>query len=221
MATRSDIRDYVRQQTLVETDDFADDKINVLINQGLQRLSTRFEWPWLAASTTLSVVAGTDEYTLPTDLTRTLSIVRQDKQQRLVEVAPNVIQQFQGGSTPSGTPTMYFVHGRIMFLDKIPTEDATYDWYYFKSPTLLTNDTDEPEFASEFHLVLGDWAISRVWRREEDFTKAQDAEQDFTKGIEEMARFYLDVSRDGPVVFGGARPIRSRFPNMPWLDGVT
>lgn len=222
MATRSDIRDYVRQQTLVEQDDFADAKIDVLINQGLHRLSARFEWPWLATSTTLSVVAGTTEYTMPTNLTRTLSIVRQDKQQRLIEVAANVIQATYGASLPSGTPQMYFLHGRTMYLDRVPTENITYDWLYFRTPSTLDNDTDVPEFAEEFHYVLADWAISRVWRREEDFTKAEDAEQDFSNGIEEMARFYLNVSRDGPVVFGGGAGRHTpQYPNMPWLDGVS
>lgn len=220
MATRAAIRDYVRQQTLVEEDDWADSKVNAVINQGLYVLSTRFEWPWLAATDTLSVIAGTSSYTMPADLARSRAITRSDKAQRLVEVSPHQILGVYGGDLPTGDPTAYYVHGRTLYLDKIPSTSASYSWLYYKQPSTLDNDVDEPTFAAEFHLVLADYAIAKVWEREEDFTKADDAMKDFDQGVESMAIYYLDVSPDRPVVFGGRNATLSRYPNMPWLDGV-
>lgn len=222
MPNRSAIRDYVRQQTLIESDDWGDDKIDAVINQGLRRLSTRFDWPWLAASTTLSVTTGTTSYTLPTDLRKTASLTRTDKRQRLVEVSPWEILGKWGGDLPTGTPTSYFVHGRTMHLDRVPSEDITYTWLYYTTPTMLDNDTDEPEFASEFHLMLADFAIAKAWQREEDFEKAQDAMDSFNSAIEEMAAFYLDLGKDRPIVLGERRDLimRQAPNNMPWLDGV-
>lgn len=219
MPNRAAIRDYVRQQTLVETDDWGDDKINAVINQGLRRLSARFDWPWLAASGTLTTVAGTGSYALPTDLRKSLAITRIDKAQRLVEVSPWEILGRWGGDLATGTPESYYVHGRTLYLDKLPSEAATYTWLYFTSPTALDNDVDEPEFTDEFHLVLADYAVAKVWEREEDFTKAADSMKQFDRGVEEMAVFYLDVSRDRPVVFGEARTMRigSSGSNMPWF----
>lgn len=222
MPDRSDIRDYVREQTLVETDDFADTKIDAIINQGLRVLSTRFDWPWLAETGTLSVVASTTAYTMPTDLSRSLAITHPTKANRLVEVSPWEILGKYGGDLPSGTPTSYFVHGRTMNLDRIPYEDVDYTWLYFKNATVLSNDTDEPEFAAEFHLILADYAVAKVWEREEDFTKADEAMKDYQEGVENMARFYLDVSHDRPIVFGESRDIgmRRHATNMPFLDGA-
>lgn len=223
MPNRAAIRDYVRQQTLIEEDDWGDDKIDAVINQGLRRLSTRFDWPWLAATSTLSVVAGTTSYALPTDLRKTEAITRQDRTGRLVEVSPWEISGKYGGDLPSGTPTSYFVHGRTLYLDRVPTEAITYDWLYYTSPTALSNDTDSPEFHEEFHLILADYAIAKAWEREEDFTKAGDAMQAFTDQVEEMAAFYLDLAKDRPVVVGEGRTLlQRRHPNnMPWLDGVS
>lgn len=222
MPDRAAIRDYVRQQTLIEQDDWADAKLDSVINQGLRMLSVKFDWPWLAASTTLSVVAGTSSYTMPTDLRKTLAITRQDKPQRLVEVSPYEVLGVVGGDLPSGTPAAYFVHGRDLYLDKVPTESATYDWLYYTSPTLLDDDTDEPEFVEEFHLVLADYAVAKAWEREEDFAKAAEARKDFDQGVEAMAVFYLDVARDRPVVWGVSRDMvyRGAANNLPWLDGV-
>lgn len=221
MPDRAAIRDYVRQQTLIESDDWGDDKINAVINQGLRRLSARFDWPWLAATTTLSVVAGTQEYTLPTDLRKALALTRTDKPQVLREVSPWEVLGKHGGDIPSGTPTAFYVHGRSLFLDKVPTESATYSWLYFTAPTTLDNDTDEPAFHEEFHLILADYAVAKAWEREEDFTKADDAMADFDRAVDEMASFYLDVSRDRPIIIGLERGmVGRRHTNMPWLDGV-
>lgn len=222
MPNRAAIRDYVRQQTLIESDDWADGKIDAVINQGLRRLSTRFDWPWLAATTTLVTVAGTTSYDLPTGLRKTAAITRQDKPQRLVEVSLWEILGKWGGDLPTGTPTSYYRHGSKMYLDRSPSEAATYDWLYFAAPTMLSNDTDEPQFVEEFHLMLADYAIAKAWEREEDFTKASDAMAEFTKQIEEMAAFYLDLAKDHPVIFGESRTtsIRTAPYNMPFLDGV-
>lgn len=222
MPNRSAIRDYVRQQTLIEEDDWGDDKINAVINQGLRRLSTRFDWPWLAATTTLSVTSGTASYSLPTDLRKTKALIRTDKRQRLVEVSPWEIVGKWGGDLPTGTPTSYYVHGRTMYLDRVPNESITYTWLYYTLPTTLDNDTDTPEFHEEFHLLLADYAISKAWEREEDFEKANEAMDDFTAQIEEMAAFYLDLGKDRPIVLGESRDLimRQAPNNMPWLDGV-
>lgn len=223
MATLSDIRDYVREQTLIESDDWGDTKINRVINQGLLRLSTKFQWPWLASTTTLAVVAGTDSYTLPTDVAHIEAVVRQDKPQRLVEVGSHEVLGPNGGDLPTGAPTAYYVHGRTMYLDKVPTESATYDLLYYANGATLANDTDEPPFVEQFHLVLGDWAIAKAWQREEDFTKADSAMAEFNAGVEEMAQFYLDIGRDHPIVVGAARNLLygGGSNNMPWLDGVS
>ena len=222
MPDRAAIRDWVREQTLIESDDWSDDKINNVINQGLRVLATKFKWPWLAASTTLSTVAGTTTYAMPSDLTHTAAITHQTKPQRLVEVAPHQILGPRGGDLPSGAPTSYYIHGSNIYLDKVPTEAATYDWLYFTQVSVLDNDTDVPAFAEEFHLVLADYAIAQAWQREEDFTKADEAMEAFDSGVERMAVYYLDKGRDRPIILGEDRPTtyRTSRNNMPWLDGV-
>lgn len=224
MPNRAAIRDYVRNQTLIEQDDWGDDKIDAVINQGLRRLSTRFEWPWLAATTTLTLAADSSSATFPTDLMKVEAITRVGYAGRLVEVSPHEILGTRGGSIASGVPTAYYRHGRDMFFDRIPSEDIDFTVLYYKQASTMENDTDEPEFTEEYHLILADYAVAKAWEREEDFTKADEAMNDYEAGVEQMAQFYLDIARDKPIVIGEPRPSvyngAYSNPNMPFLDGV-
>ena len=218
MPNRSDIRDYVREQTYMESDDLEDDKANVLINEALRQVAVKFRWPWLATSEALSVVSGTQSYSEPTLHAWTLSIVRDDKAEHLVEVSPHEILNVSGGDIPSGTPSAYYWHGDTIYLNRVPDANIEYTWLYFQTPNTLDNDTDVPPFDSQFHLLLGQFVISQVWQREEDYPKAKVAMEAFDDGIEMMARFYMDRGKDRPIIVGVPRGEQvNRFPQMPWL----
>lgn len=220
MANRSAIRDYAREQTLVETDDFADDKVDAVINEGLRVVSSRLLWPWLQTSTTLSVVAGTREYALPADHVYTTALIEQGDSVRLRQVAPIDAWQQIGDDPRSSDPEAYFIWGDTLILTTSPQSNATFDHYYYKQTDVLVDDTDEPAFRSEFHMMLADFAIARMWEREEDFAKARQAQQRFDIRVEEMARAYLRRGSHAPMVFG-QRPERGgQRGNMPFLDGV-
>lgn len=225
MPNRASIRDWVRQQTLVESDDFGDGKLNNVINEGIREISTRFDWPWLATSAQITAVADQQAYALPADHARTHSIVLRGANRRLREVAPSAAWNEHGDSMPTGDSThSFFLWANSLYLLPVPVTGTTnvYDHYYFKAPATLENDVDEPEFASQFHLVVANFAISKVWEREEDFVKASAADDQFDEGVERMARFYLDRALDAPLIMGERRDYLAgrRSTNTPWLDGV-
>lgn len=226
MATRSDIRDYAREQTLIETDDWGDDKLNRILNRGLHVLSTRFKWPFLATSATITTVADQQEYALPSDVSRVEAIVEAGTRVRLQEVAPGLAwSQYGGDFTSSTSATHFFIWGSNVHLVPTPSaaETNAYTIYYYKTPDTLDNDIDVPEFDDEFHYVLGDYLVARIWEREEDFQRAEVAETQFNNGVEEMARFYLNRASDEPVVVGGGKTSRTRHDitvHMPWLNGA-
>lgn len=219
MSTRTLIRDWVRSQSMTETDDLADTKLDAILNDGIYNIATLFDWPYLATSATIAFVADQQAYTLPADMQKISKVVVTDGKV-LNEVSPNRIWDTYGDSFPSQTtPTMFFLWGdTINFVATPSVSSGSATIYYFKEPTILTDDAHEPEFAEQFHMILAEYMLQKVWEREEDFAKADVHAKAFLGGVERMARFYLNRSSDHPMVFGDGQKIRtSLYPNMPWM----
>lgn len=217
MPTRADIRDWVRGQTLVEPDDYDDSKVNNIINQGIRDLAVRFDWPFLAKTATVSLVVGSDTYALPADMLKLGAVTLVGTSTRLAETSPSRVWEDEGDNPSTGTPDRFWLWGNSIVVRPIPDSTGTLKFWYYRSPQLLNNDTDSPEWSPEFHMVLADYAAQMLWEREEDFEKASVHAQRYAAGVESMARFYLNRAGDAPMIVGEPRR-RRRGPRMPWLE---
>lgn len=219
MPTRTELRDLVRTQTLVEVDDLTDAKVDNLFDQAIRDVSVRFDWPYLAKIDTIAVTNGTDTYALPADCDRVHTILLAGSTAPLEEVAASTGLSAEGLSPSSGTPSWFFIWGENFVLRPVPDADNTLTVYYFRTPTLMTDDAHEPEFADQFHYVLTDFVMQQLWEREEDFEKGNVYKDRYLQGVEQMARFYLNRAKDAPLVIGEPKAMWSRRgPRMPWLE---
>jgi len=125
-----------------------------LINSSLQQLSTEFDWPWLYAETTHSVVAGTTDYAVPTRWTRTkwLAIAEDE----LVFRSLRDFRRIVGDTThPQGQPTFYTIVGDTSVrVGRIPDASYTLDHGYFTSEAVLSSGTDTPALPNEYDDML-------------------------------------------------------------------
>ena len=232
MSDLAAIRDWVREQTLVESTDWSNTKILNVINQGIRDLSVRFPWPFLATSNTLTTVAAQQAYTYDTisDFAGTAqklfeieAIVDMDGRVKLEEIPAADAFKLYGGDMPTTTgATHFFTWGSSIYLLPTPSANDTdrYTVYYYRSPTELANDTDTPEWDARFHMVLAEYAIAKVWEREEEIGKSRAADQRYNEGVERMAQFYLNRAQDYPAVLGGGKPLgypQTDRANMTWL----
>lgn len=233
MATRANIRDYIREQTVIETTDWADAQVNAVIDEGYNYVATAFDWPFYFTKAAINVTADTAVYALPSDWAKTHSLVRASKRRRLREISPKDAFERWGDDFPtSSEATAFFfdynsVAGAAPALHLVPTPSATettaYQHYYFTTPTLLAADGSSPEWVSMFHMILADYGVWKVWQREEDYDKAAKARDDFLDGLDRMARHYLNMADDRPVILGESRDHfrrRGSAENMPFLDGA-
>lgn len=221
MAQLSAIRDFVREQTLIETDDWSNVKIDNVINEGIQEVASRFRWPFLAGSAQVSVTSGTQSYALSSiasDVQRIAAIIDNDKRVKLQEIEAQYAWELYGGDpTTSDEATAFYIWADTLYLVPVPTatEADAYTMFYYKSPTLLSNDTDTPQWSSQFHMLLAEYAIARVWEREEDYSKSGVAQARFDARVEQMARHYLNRVEDEPLIYGKGRyGLRHRNPNL-------
>lgn len=208
MSDLAAIRDFVREQTLIEIDDWSNAKVLNVINEGIREVASRFRWPFLSASAQISVTAGTQSYALSSiasNVQRIAAIIDNTRRVKLQEVEPQYAWELYGGDAPDSDEALaFYLWGESLYLLPTPSanESNAYTMFYYKTPTELSNDTDVPEWSSQFHMLLADYAIARVWEREEDFQKAQAAQQRFDLRVEQMARHYLNRVEDEPLVYG-------------------
>lgn len=205
MPDLSSIRDFAREQTLVETDDLDQDKLNNIVNQGVREVAARFSWPFLAASAAETLTAGQATVAIPDGAGRIESLVLTGTKYRLAEVPPAAAWAEYGDQFGSGRPTTFFLWGSSIYFIPVPSEETGLTINYLTEPTLLGNDEDLPQWDSSFHMVLADYAIWKLWEREEEYAKAQQAQEDFERGVDRMARFYVNRTSNAPLVIGSRR----------------
>lgn len=194
----------------------SDADINAIIDQAVRDISTRFDWPYLATDTTIPFVADQQAYNLPANFDRLVSVVIDGESVRLEEVAPSQYWQAYGDSPAEGSPNFYFLWGSKIFVTPVPTASSGgLVLYYYRQPTLMTDDSHTPEFASQFHMIVAEYVAVHLWHREEDFSKARVYDERYLDGVERMARYYLGRTKDSPMVMGGGLGQRGR-PSEAW-----
>ena len=222
MATGTELVQLVRDQTLLGTDDVTDAKILALLNRAITQVGVRFQWPFLEATDDFDSAVGTRAYAFPTDAIFIHAIIEDGKRNRLKEIGRMDAWDRYGDSPPSKDATAFYLWDeKIEFLE-LPSSIITYHVMFRKQPTVLANLAASPEWNDQFHDFLSDYAISKLWEREEDRQLSADARGRFESGIGDMAAFYMNQAEDNPMIFGERpdRATKSRYANMPWLDGV-
>lgn len=198
MATPTELIAYVRSQSLVETDDLTTERVLTVLNRGYQELSAARGWPWAFTSDSVSVTAGNKRVTLPADY------------------------MFMGWLEDSDE---YEVNGwwvdlpagELVFRED-PTDTETMTLYYFQSVAALdTSGNAPPVFASQFHFALAEYALWKIHQREELYRRADVHRMEWMAMIEDMTRFYNQVTT-GDVKFQiGQHDVQPSTGNLPFL----
>lgn len=209
MADRSEIRDWVRQQTLIEADDFAADKLNAVINQGVAEVGNAWDWPFLEASEELIIEDGQAAYDFPTNFSRLIAITDEDGNVIPETTRRLALEDFAGADDRSPEAWYFFGEQFVFVPSPSETEYLTVD--YLVHPTTLANDTDEPQWHSAFHMILAEYAAHKVWEREEDLERSGYHRQLFEIGLNQMKQHYRNRGQDSPIVLGG-RAMRVAYP---------
>lgn len=222
MSTLAELTTYVRGQALLDTSDVSDAIITTYLNRAIEAVGGRFPWPFLQAVADITTVVGTTAYNFPTGAVKINSIIENGKRTRLKPITAQEAWTRYGDDPPTRSARAFYIWNEQINLVEIPDAIVTLHVKFHKQPTLLTISTSTPQWNSQYHQFLGDWAISKLWEREEDRAAALDALQRFELGIGEMANFYNDQVANERMVWGEQpdRWVGSTRSNLPWLDGV-
>ena len=213
---RKQLRERVRFLTLVEPHDVSDADLNALLDEGFNNVLTRAEWPWSINNVEIDVTAGDWSYDVGSEgwskAATVVGVYHDDNKSHLRSMSVEKALRYYRDRT--GRPEAFTVtHERQHFqitLLPIPDQDEKIWVVYRGGIHFSTGDGDQPPWHFAFHEMLADWAIYRVWEREEDMDKSEDYRNRFELRLIEMEQFYNVQSEDRPMIFGETQ---SAIPN--------
>lgn len=179
-STYKEIQDRVLDQ-ISKSDATTRNRIKNWINLGYHNFVLRELWPFRETTDTIALVQGTQEYTLSSEFSNLDSnsiqsvTIQGTNLRKLPFVAYNQLQASQPDLDFEGqsVPTMYYLRaGKIGFWP-VPNGTDTISVDYYKTPTELSADADEPIIPVGYREALVQYALSL----EHDFNTDPDLAQ--------------------------------------------
>lgn len=166
--TGQDMVDEMRDH---EFDDLTNIRLLSLLNENYQDVCSRYLWPFLQATTTLTVDANGAMTVWPTDLAHIKSIYQTDDttHTNLLDNDDNFYLPL--GNQPILTPSF---NGVAMTM------------VYYKTPADITLVTS-PVFPSRHHVVVVFGGLARAYYMNDDLAIGQTFEQRYERRIQTMA----------------------------------
>lgn len=145
--------------------DYEATALNEVINEAVQHIATEGDWPWLERYASLTTVAGTANYVMPTDWQRTRSLTLDGDEIPFVSVRDidDVDEETIGFSTSGDSFT----------LSPTPTSARTVKMRYIATENVLTDDAHTPKLPAAYHGAIVNWAVAEVKRRKGDLAGAR------------------------------------------------
>jgi hypothetical protein len=134
------------------SDSFSTDQaLTDILNEALQAYSVEYDWPWLEATTTITTVANTETYSVPTDWARTQVITpTSDYPLRLISLNEARQRNQVGGLLGALYPDAYTIARELVMLSPIPQSALVYKHDYIKVEPVLVGNTDTPVIPTQF-----------------------------------------------------------------------
>lgn len=119
----------------------------------------------LQVSAYTATTAGTQKYTVPSNLLILRSVKWQGVKLQMVSMEEaDALTLSTSSSSPTGVPTTYWQFARQIYLWPIPSTNGTSDLvlYYTRQPDALTATSDTPELPLQYHNRLVEYCIAQA-----------------------------------------------------------
>jgi len=183
-----------------DTSDAMKTIIGTYLNRRYFSVLRAINWEAVNDDYTVSVVAGTASYTMPSDFRKELYVVDSTNNLNLTRVPLGSIgRNYPSGVNDSGTANQYSIFvddsgDTIMKLHYVPATSSTFLMPYIISPVAMSGDTDEPILNLADLLESG--AKADAWRYKKQFNKAGVMESLYTKELSEWIWDYENQTNE-------------------------
>jgi len=155
------------------------------INMAIKQWATRADWPSnTEQDSTIPTVAGTVEYSLPSDFKKMISVRVGSS-----EVDGDEFTFIEYKDKNISTQGMwYYLNPDDATVGLIPTPASVETVYlkYYEIPADLTVVTEEPPFPANYHELVIFFALKKYWEVNDDFEKSRYYDVEFEEMIDKM-----------------------------------
>lgn len=146
-------------------------RINQYINDAQNKIARRLDYYINEDSATVTTVAGTNLYPLPTTFARVRELFATDVTQIIAPVGLRAIDA--SNSLVQARPYAYALDAANLHL--YPTPDGIYplELRYWTMPPALVNDTDTPNLPADYHFLLWIYATWICYEGDDDSQMGQ------------------------------------------------
>lgn len=192
----------IRLQTLR-----SDEQIDAVINEAYFEVISLAQWPFLRASSQVTVTAGTDSFTTPSAFSEVISATYSDQIGNTVRLVPTTVDEIDRLDAEDSDPVYYArVDDSEFLIWPTPTTSLTISLRGKQKVNELSADSDSPVFDEQFHPILAYRAASRLLAEESDESgRAELYQAEANSFFLRMQQFYMRTSDVGMFVMGGRR----------------
>lgn len=178
--TLDDLIARLRHKLALPSDDqlVPDSDLTISINNGMNAMAADYDWPWLFTSATITTVAGTVAYSLPTRHMRTLWIANEPYGYQLVARQRKQLSRYYGTNFQQDYPFYYTVYGAGIRLAPIPNAVYSLSHTYVAAEAPLTTGAQEPLCPEHFSDLIVLYAGMEEATRLKDFQQRNAFMQD-------------------------------------------
>lgn len=143
MAATGTVQDWINNLTDYGLgDDINADDLMEIINKVIQDVNTRYTWPFLDTTTTVTLAQGTAQVTLPARFNKARGLVIPSLPQVLTpERRDTILRKYAGSLTNTGSPMLYYFIGQNMFVFPIPDQSYSAVLDFAQDETTVTATT--------------------------------------------------------------------------------
>jgi hypothetical protein len=129
--------------------------LTALLNDAYEDIWTREGWPFKEAEADVSVTAGDDTPTMPTDFGKVIALGDNTNSIELEFWRADELQlETIGALTDTGQPLVYYFVGNTLKLYPVPDSAYTLKLKYVKTFTPLEADTDVPALPNNHRVIV-------------------------------------------------------------------
>ena len=158
--------------------------VNRFINRAVQAISIHKDWSWLDAEATVTTVAGTTNYALPSDYLRTVSLTNSDNEPLLYL---GVAEVDMADEIEAEKPIYFTLVDGEMVLSPPPTTTTILRHRYRRQEPVLDDDADVPLLPVAYHAAIAEYAAALCFRRQRNDQAASTAMDAYRSILDDFA----------------------------------
>lgn len=225
-----DFRDHARTVFDLDVTDLSDITLDRWIKTAYMRvIRSRKQWPHLEAVGTLSVLASTQSYALPTatgqngkttQFRNIIAVMFRNRNLEWVDQS-EMLRRYQYNTLVAASDPPYFsMFNRKIYFWPVPNTAASATIYGVREPdiTWLASGAGTPDVPEFYDTPMASWVLSEVAKQQNDTVQAQNFANDFEIELMDLNNNEISNPLAQPIIMnGGTNRVASLYP---WYAGA-